>query len=85
MLAYYRNYIFGRQFTVVTDHKALVTLFNGNKKKNKTMFESLTRRIDRIKPFDFENEHMPQTEIDLADYVSRYPMVFTIMGSRWQN
>ena len=39
---YFRNYIFGRQFTVVTDHKALVTLLNGNNKKNKTMFSRLT-------------------------------------------
>ena len=50
---YFRNYIFGRQFTVVTDHKALVSLLNGNKKKNKTMFSRLTRWIDRIIPFDF--------------------------------
>ena len=40
---YFRNYIFGRQFTVVTDHKALVSLLNGNNKKNKTLFSRLTR------------------------------------------
>ena len=38
---YLRNYIFGRKFTVVTDHKALVSLLNGNNKKNKTLFSRL--------------------------------------------
>ena len=37
-LEYFKNYIFGRNITVVTDHKALVSLLNGNNKKNKTMF-----------------------------------------------
>ena len=50
---YFRSYIFGRKFTVVTNHKALVSLLNGNNKKNKTMFSRLTRWIDRIIPFDF--------------------------------
>ena len=71
---YFRNYIFGRQFTVVTDHKALVSLLNGNSKKNKTMFSRLTRWIDRIIPFDFVIEHTPGAKIGLADYQSRHPV-----------
>ena len=71
---YCRNYIFGRKFTVVTDHKALVSLLNGNNKKNKTMFSRLTRWIDRIIPFDFVIEHMPGAKIGLADYLSRHPV-----------
>ena len=53
---------------MVTDHKALVSLMNGNNKKNKTMFSRLTRRIDQIIPFDFVIEQMPGVEIGLADY-----------------
>ena len=30
---------------MVTDHKALVSLLNGNNKKNKTLFSRLTRWI----------------------------------------
>ena len=71
---YFRNYIFGRKFTVVTDHKALVSLLNGNNKKNKTTFSRLTRWIDRIIPFDFVIEHMPGAKIGLADYLSRHPV-----------
>ena len=71
---YFRNYIFGRKFTVVTDHKALVTLINGNNKKNKTMLGRLTRWSDRIIPFDFFIENMPMAKIEIADYVSRHPV-----------
>ena len=70
---YFRNYIFGRKFTVVIDHKALVSL-NGNNQKNKTIFSRLTRWIDRITPFDFVIEHMPGAKIGLADYLSRHPV-----------
>ena len=71
---YFRNYIFGRKLTVVTDHKALVSLLNGNNKKNKIMFSRLTRWIDRVIPFDFVIEHMPGAKIGLADYLSRHPV-----------
>ena len=46
---YFKNYIFDSQFTVVTDHKTIVTLLIGRKK---TVFSRLTRWIDRIIPFD---------------------------------
>ena len=71
---YFRNYIFGRKFTVLTYHKALVSLLNGNNKKNKTMFGRLTRWIDRIIPFDFVIEHMPGAKSGLVDYLSRHPV-----------
>ena len=64
---YLRNYIFGRKFTVVTDHKALMSLLNRNNKKNKTIFSRLTRWIDRKIPFGFVIEHMPGAKIGLAD------------------
>ena len=71
---YFRNYIFGRKLTVLTDHKALVSLLNGNNKKNKTMFSRLTRWFDRIIPSDFVIEHMPEAKIGLADCLSRHPV-----------
>ena len=55
---YFRNCIFGRKFTVVTDHKALVSLLNGNNKKNKTMFSRLTRFI--------ASRHPIRGKVDLA-------------------
>ena len=70
---YFRNYVLGRKFLMVTDHKALVLLLNGNNKKNKTMFSRLTRWLDRLIPFDFQVEHKPGAKIGLADYLSRHP------------
>ena len=70
---YFRNYILGRKFLVVTDYKALISLLNGNNKKNKTMFSRLTRWLDRLITFDFHVEHKPGAKIGLADYLSRHP------------
>ena len=70
---YFRNYILGRKFLTVTDHKALISLLNGNDKKNKPMFSRLTRWLDRLIPFDFRIEHKPGAKIGLADYLSPHP------------
>ena len=71
---YFINYTFGRKFTVVKDHKALVSLLNGYNKKNKNMFSRLTRWIDRNIPFDFVIELMPGAKIGLEDFLSRHPV-----------
>ena len=70
---YFWNSVLVQKFQIVTDHKALVSLLNGNNKKNKTMFSRLTRWLDRLITFDFEVEHMPGAKIGLADYLSRHP------------
>ena len=70
---YFRNYILGRNFLIVTDHKSLIFLLNGNNKKNKTIFSRLTRCLDRLIPFHFQIEHKPGAKIGLADYLSRHP------------
>ena len=70
---YFQNYVLGRNFSIVTDHKALESLLNGNNKKNKTMFSRLTRWLDRHIPFDFQVEQKPGAKIGLADYLSRHP------------
>ena len=70
---YFRNYVLGRKFLIVTDHEALVSLLNGNNKKNKTMFSRLTRWLDRLIPFALKVEHKPGAKIGLADYLSRHP------------
>ena len=63
----------GRSFTVITDHKAVISLLNGNNKKSKTLFSRLTRWLDRLIPFDFVKEHKPGAKIGIADYLSRHP------------
>ena len=70
---YFRNLVLGRKFLIVTDHKALVSLLNGDNKKNKTMFSRLTRWLDRLIPFDFQVEHEPRATIGFADNLLRHP------------
>ena len=48
-------------------------LLNGNTKKNKTMFNRLTRWLDRLILFDFIVELKPGAKIGLVDYLSRHP------------
>ena len=50
---HFRNYIYGRYFTVISDHNALVTLLNSSPKGNKTFFSQLTRWYDRLMPYNF--------------------------------
>ena len=71
---YFRNYVLGRKFLIVTDHKALVSLLNGNNKNNKTMLSRLTRWLGRLIPFDFQVEHKLGAKIGFADYLSRHPI-----------
>ena len=73
MLAVFSELRVGRKLLVVTDHKALVSLLNGNNKKIKTMFSRLTRWLDRLIQFDFEVEHMTGAKFGLADFLSRHP------------
>ena len=69
----FRKYILERPLTVITDHKALVLLLNGNNKKNKILFSKLTRWLNRIFPFDFVIEHKQGAKVGLAIYLSRHP------------
>ena len=39
----FRNYVLGRPFTIITDHKAIVSFLKRKSKKNKTVFSRLTR------------------------------------------
>ena len=70
---HFRNYIYGRYFTLISDHKALLTLLNSSPKGNKTFFSRLTRLYDRLLPYDFKVEHGQGSKIGMADYLSRFP------------
>ena len=69
----FRHYIYGRYFTVISDHKALLTLLNSSSKGNKTFFSRLTRWYNRLLPYDFKVEHRQGSKMGMADYLSRFP------------
>ena len=68
---YFRNYILGRSFTVITDHKALISLLNGNNKKNKTLFSRLTRWLDRLIPLARRSDKQITCQGILANPLNR--------------
>ena len=67
---YFKNYLFGKSFTIITDHQALLSIKKEHR-SNKSYNSLLTRWVDRLLPFDFNIEHMPGAEMGLVDYISR--------------
>ena len=69
---HFKNYVYGINFGVVLDHKALQSVLKSNK-GNKTYSSRLTRWVNRLLPFDFNVVHEPGRTLGLADYLSRHP------------
>ena len=71
-IEYFKYYLFGKTFTVLTDHRALLSVLK-TQRSNKSYNCRLTRWIDRLLPFEFIIEHIPGTRMGLVDYISRQP------------
>ena len=71
-IEYFKIYLYGKHFIVVTGHRALLFMFKEN--CSNILYNSrLTRWIDRLLPFQFDIEHMPGAKMGLVDYISRNP------------
>ena len=68
----FKYYLFGNNFTVLRDHRALRSVLKSHRSK-KSYNSRLTRWIDRLLPFDLNIEHIPGTRMRLVDYISRQP------------
>ena len=71
-IEYFKYYLFGKTFTVLTDHRALLSVLKSHR-SNKSYNSRLTCWIDRLLPFYFIIEHIPGTRMGLVDYISRQP------------
>ena len=71
-IEYFKYYLFEKNFTVLTDHRALLSVLKSHR-SNKSYNSRLTRWIDRLLPFNFNIEHIPGTRMGLVDYISRQP------------
>ena len=71
-LEHFKHYLYGTEFTLQTDHRALLSALNENR-GNKTNQSRLTRWVDRLLPFNFELELIPGKNMGFADYLSRHP------------
>ena len=71
-IEYFKYYLFEKKFTVLTDHRALLSVLKSHR-SNKSYKGRLTRWIDCLLPFDFNIEYIPGTRMGLVDYISRQP------------
>ena len=71
-IEHFKNYVYGKTFGVVTDHKALQSVLSVNK-GNKTISSRLTRWVDRLLPYEFNVVQTPGRTLGLEDYSSRHP------------
>ena len=62
-----RRFVFGRKFTVFTDHKPLVTLL----KKDIIESKRLENLVWKLEDYEFEIHHIPGKENYIADAGSR--------------
>ena len=67
---YFRKYLLGRKFTIVTDHRALTWLYSFKEPEG-----MLARWIEKLGQFKFEIPHQAGKNIPHADCLSRVPVV----------
>lgn len=68
----FHHYLYGRYFTVVTDHKPLEMIF---KKPLRVAPPRLQRMMLKVQGYDFDVQYRPGNEMTLADTLSRMPNV----------
>ena len=66
------KYVYGVQFKVESDHRALMSVFK-LKRGNNTFSSRLSRWVDRLLSFDFEVVHVAGRTLSMAKYLSRQP------------
>ena len=69
---YFKTYLYGKHFKVITDHRALLSIMKEHR-SNKSYNSRLTRWVNRLLPFQFDIEHLPGAKLGLVDYISRNP------------
>ena len=76
-IEHFKYYLYGKHFTVITDHQALISALNASE-RSKTSQSRLTRWIDRLIPFHFDIKHLAGNKMGLIDYMSRNPVGLAI-------
>ena len=61
-IEYFKNYLYGKHFKVITDHRALLSIMKENR-SNQSYNSTLTRWVDRLLPFQFDIKHVPGAEM----------------------
>jgi hypothetical protein len=69
----FRNYIMGRHFHIVTDHKPLLGIFDPKKPMPSMLSPRLIRIAIALTSHDYNISYMPGSQIGSADSLSRWP------------
>ena len=73
---HFKQYLLGRKFKIVTDHRALQWLHNFKDPDGLT-----ARWLEKLAAFDYEVQHRPGKSIGHADRLSRIPFVNQVTTS----
>ena len=76
-VGHFKYYLYGKPFTVKTDHRALLSIMRETI-ANKSYNSRLTRWVDRHLPFDSSVDHLPGLKMGLVDYITREPQKKTV-------
>ena len=76
---YFREFLLGRKFKIITDHRALVWLYSF-----KDPDAIVARWLEKLSNFDFEIIHRPGKTITNADALSRIPENTSVMTASLQ-
>ena len=71
-IQYFKNYIYCTKFSIITDHRALLSILKEHR-SNKSYNSRLLRWVDRLLPYQFKIELLPGAKVGLVDYISRKP------------
>ena len=74
--------MYGKHFTVITDHQALISDLNASE-RSKASQSRLTLWIDRLIPFHFDIKHLAGNKMGLLDYMSRNPVILAKPPSQY--
>ena len=66
---HFKYYLYGKHFTVITDHQALISALNASE-RSKTSQSRLTRWINRLKQFHFDIKHLAGSKMGLLGFMS---------------
>ena len=68
------KYLYGRNFTILIDHKALLSLLSGNKLISPMSSARPQRWVLKLSNYEYHLQYKPGSKIANADCLSRLPL-----------
>ena len=71
-IEYFKNYLYGEEFSIITDHRALLSILKEHR-STKSHNSRFSRWVGPLLPYQFKIEHFPGAKMGLVDFMSRNP------------